>query len=489
MQDYLFEILIVASLLGGGLLLAGARQPMVFFYAALFGTAILKTPELPIVREKFTIVELCLLCLWACWPFLIKGRLSNRTTSHIYLWGTFFCMICLSSSLIAIVTAPPRYASPKMAAYSVLEAVNYCYGVVILWTCLQVLDTWQRWIGAIVAWVGGMATASFVGAAAMAGLAPGWAREETGRICSTLRNENQVPSMILPLLLVVLMIAVRRGLPIPVRALAFAIFAAALVTAIGTGSRTAALMIGFSGVGVAWIVISTIRSGIVVYRFQLLNLSIAFAAATVAYFAVAWSMYDGKYSLMTTPSWQRPAVLLIEWSGGERKLDNTRPKQISEAIDQFWRSPVLGTGPKFGSSFAATGGEVHNTYFSLMLETGFLGLGAFMLLIGSTFVAGFNAARRCVYPWYGMLARCLLVGMVLICLYNATMLGLRQRNIWFLMGMILAFARLEASGLAPDLNLHRKIPRWLRSLFIDTDPAETFNPTTWQPAAKRVTEG
>lgn len=468
LDTYFYEILIAAALAGGGLFLAGLRNPIVFFYAGLFGTAILKTPELPVVREKFTIVELCLLCLWMCWPLLLKGRIPSKATGLVYLWGGAFCIICLSSSLIAISTAPPRMVTAKMAAYSLLEAVNYCYGVAILWTCVQVLDSWQRWVGAIMAWVGGMAVASFVGAAAVVGMAPGWAYEETGRINSTLRNENQVPSMILPLLVVVLMIAVRRGLPLRYRGFALAIFVSALLAAIGTGSRTAALMIGLSGAGVVWILHTAIQTKRSVYRFQLAYLALAFAGVVVSYFAIAWSQYDGNYSLMSTPSWQRPAVLLIEWFDGRRGLDDTRPKQIANAMEYFWQSPILGTGPKFGSSFAATGGEVHNTYFSLLLETGFVGLSSFLALVWLAAYLGFDAARKCRYPWYGILGRALIVGLFLICLYNATMLGLRQRNIWFMLGMLLAFSDLVAAGVAPELILPRSIPKGMRAIFVDS---------------------
>lgn len=480
-DEYFYEVVALASLVGGGLFLAGLRNPVVFFYAGLFGTAILKTPELPIVREKFTVVELCLLCLWMCWPLLLKSRLPSKSTGLIYLWGGGFCIVCLASSLIAITTAPPRMVTTRMAAWSLLEAVNYCYGVAILWTCVQVLDTWQRWVGAIMAWVGGMAVASFVGAAAVAGVAPGWAYEETGRINSTLRNENQVPSMILPLLVIVLMIAVRRGLPIRYRVLALGIFMAALLAAIGTGSRTAALMIGLSGAGVFWILQSAMRSKLSVYRFQLVNLAIGFAALVVVYFVFAWSQYDGKYSLMSTPSWQRPAVLLIEWSEGKRAIDGTRPQQIAGAMEYFWHSPVLGTGPKFGSGMAELHGEVHNTYFSLLLETGFVGLSAFLALVWLAAYLGFEAARKCPYPWYGILGRGLIVGLFLLCLYNATILGLRQRNIWFLMGMLLAFSDLVLSGVRPEATLPRWIPQAWKAIYVDEDGDEDVSQTT-QPA-------
>ena len=49
-------------------------------------------------------------------------------------------------------------------------------------------------------------------------------------------------------------------------------------------------------------------------------LTLVFSAVVGLYFCVAWIMYDGNYSLFGTPSWQRPAVLIIEWAQGPENL-------------------------------------------------------------------------------------------------------------------------------------------------------------------------
>ena len=94
-------------------------------------------------------------------------------------------------------------------------------------------------VNAILAWMIGLAVASIVGVAAFGGLAPDWAVEETGRICSTLKRENQVPSMILPIILVVLLCSVRKGMTLPWRVVFLGLTMAALIATIGSGSRTA----------------------------------------------------------------------------------------------------------------------------------------------------------------------------------------------------------------------------------------------------------
>ena len=445
------------------IILMGLRNPMVFFYFSLAATSFLKTPELPYVREKLAATEIGLLLVWLFWGMIPKSRIEQPSLNAVYRYGGFFALICFLSTGLAVLFGSPNVAgselSEKNVAYSLIEAMNYTYGVLIVWTTVRLLDSWQRWISAILAWMAGMAIASFIGAAAVAGFAPDWAFEETGRICSTLKNENQVPSMILPIILAVLLTTVRTGLNFRYRVFCVLLAVAAMITALGTGSRTAALMLLLSGLGLYWIIASSAKAGRVIDLTLLSGLTIAFSAAVVFYFWFAWMLYDGQYSLMKTPSWQRPAVLLIEWIQGTRDLDSTRPAQIKTAMEHFWNSPILGTGPKLGGFYVEINGEVHNTYFSLLLETGILGLGSFLALLGSAALRAMVTSRTCPYPWYAILARCLLVGLVLLGLYNATMLGLRQRNIWFLIGLLYSFSDLAVSHSPPASQAPEPLPR------------------------------
>ena len=440
---------------------------MTFYYFSLAATAFLKTPELPIVREKLAATEIGLVLVWLFWGSIPKDRIAHPSLRSIHQFGGFFGVTCLISTVLSILSNSPAEGAAltsRQIAYSFVETINYFYGVMIVWTTVRLLDSWQRWLHAIAAWIIGMALASLVGAAAVGGLAPDWAFEDTGRICSTLKNENQVPSMILPIILVTLLATVRHGLSFRYRVLFFGLACAAMITAIGTGSRTAALMIVLAGLGLYWIIASSSQSGSSIDLTLLVGLAVAFSAMVVIYFWVAWLFYDGEYSLVKTPSWQRPAVLLIEWFQGTRELDSTRPEQIRDAMDYFWNSPFLGTGPKLGSLYAATHGEVHNTYVSLLLETGILGLGSFLALIGGAGFQALTAARICRHRWYAILGRCLIVGLVLLALYNSTILGLRQRNIWFLVGLLYAFSDLSLSQI-PDAKQEAPIATDIQPLY------------------------
>lgn len=451
-------------------LVAGIRNPIVFFYFAIASTAFLKTPELPIVREKLALPEFGFLLTWLFWANIPKHRIAHPSLGPMMQVGSVFALVCFISSCIGVMGTDSRGLplSSKLVSYSFLETLNYIYALGIVWTAINLLDSWPRWLNAVLAWIVGMAVASLVGAAAVAGMAPAFAYEDTGRICSTLRNENQVPSMILPIILAVFLGSVRKGLPGWVRLIFFALAAAALVTAIGTGSRTALLMIILSGAGLYLIVGSSSDAGQSINLPMVSSLAILFTVAIIFYFSLAWSMYDGNYSLVRTPSWQRPAVLFIEWYQGKKEFDSTRPLQIAAAVEYFWNSPLIGAGPKLGAIFASTHGEVHNTYFSLLLETGVLGLGCFLALKFNAATTALRLSKTCPYRWYAILARCLLVGLITLTLYNNTMLGLRQRNIWILLGMLFAFGDLAQSS-SPEATQDpidgAGLPRWLYGFY------------------------
>ncbi|GAA4455986.1 O-antigen ligase family protein [Novipirellula rosea] len=460
LEEYLLPIVAVSLLLGGPLLLRGAQHPIVFFFAAIFFTSILKTPELPVVREKFALTEICMLLTWLFWTQIPKASLRRPTDRVVTPLGIAFIVACTLSAVFGILQLKGHHGSLTRVYGAVLvEVLNYAYGVMIVLSTVRLIDRWERLTGAVFAWLAGMAVASVVGTMALAGIAPSFAYEEgTRRICSTLRNENQVPSMILPLITIPIMLAAHRRLNAIPRALMLALTATAFLAALGTGSRTAVLMLIIAAAALIVTLSQDSSSHRLLNLSQLRTLALSFIGALVTYFVIAWAAFDGNYSLVRTPSWQRPAALLIEAYDGKRDLDNTRPRQIRAAIGKFWESPLLGTGPKLGGR--KVGEEIHNTYVSLLLETGIVGLLLHVSLIIQATLYCMRAVKRCPYHWYRMMGTGLLIGMPLLFLYNNTMLGLRQRNIWFLIGIMFAFTNLVMLHVPAPIGM--RLPRWLR---------------------------
>ena len=72
-------------------------------------------------------------------------------------------------------------------------------------------------------------------------------------------------------------------------------------------------------------------------------------------------------------------------------VDEWREKQYSEAVDHFYESPIYGLG--IGNYGQVTSHEVHNTFISLLVETGLFGLLAYFVLLGCIIVYAIHNAN------------------------------------------------------------------------------------------------
>lgn len=435
--------LVVGAGLAVSVFLWISRRPVRGLYLAVFATSILITPSLPIVREKFAATELLMLMTWAA--LLIAPTLGSRNRAKlvrsqqisVLIGGSFIVWIFLSFGLNNI-----SLALTDFFLSSLVETLNYLYGFLIFCTVLVIVDDREKWYGCLYAWLLGAALVSVVGVWALIGGAPSWAYEDfTHRISSTLRNENQVPSFLLPVLVSAIFLTVRRGQPVWRTVLGTALVFGMLATAVGSGSRTALLMIGLSLLGSYLLGMREAR-GRAFNRLQMAVTALALGSVAFFYVSTALGLYDGHYGLGRTPPWQRPVVTLYDWLQGNRDLDETREVQLVTISEKFKDYLVLGAGPKlFGVREASA--EIHNTYANILVEGGLPALLLFAAWLGHLLWTGWRSGKRCRDPFWRLIVLSLVIGMGTLLIYNATMLGLRQRNVWIVAGMLMAVPRLQ----------------------------------------------
>jgi hypothetical protein len=434
-------LLIIAAVLLLPLFQWIARHQVRGLYLAIFATSVLKTPYLPVVREKFAATELLMLLTWAA---LLVGsnrwrrarvRLVRPQQISVSICGAFIGWIYLSFWINNLL-------SPGYFFGSLVETANFLYGFLIFCTVLMLVDDREKWYGCLYAWLAGAALASFVGVWALIGGAPSWAYEDTThRISSTLRNENQVPSFLLPVLVAAIFLAVRRRQDFLRTLLVTVLVVGMLATSIGTGSLTALGMIVLTFPCVYLLGVREAPAG--AFNRPLLG-TIALMLTGIAFFYVslALAMYDGHYSLVRTPPWQRPVVTLYEWTQGHRVLDATREGQLEAVSENYKDYLVLGAGPKmFGAREGVS--EIHNTYASILVEAGLPGLLLFISWLGHVLLVGWSSGQRCRDPFWRLMVLSLVIGMGTLLIYNATMFGLRQRNVWIIAGLLMAVPRLQ----------------------------------------------
>lgn len=439
------------------------RRPIVGLYLTIFATAILTTPELPAVREKVALPELMIVLTWLA----MLGRTQGAATGGVPVIapqraavtiGGAFAAVVLISFVVNVVSFPEGFVP------SAVETANFVYGFLLFVTVVRMVDDWEKWRGCIVAWVCGAALASAVGVWALIGGAPGWTYDEfTGRISSTLKFENQVPSLLLPIYPAVVLLTVTRSVAPRFRILLALLVVAMTATVFGSGSRTALAMLAICIAGAFYIAAREAR-----FRALSMGLLVLLGAALLTGLAlfVAYVLVsqEADYRLGVTPAWQRGVLMLGEWFQGERPLDETRPDQIRLVLERVPDFILFGTGPKL-SQLRLQAAEVHNTFAGVLIEAGVIGFCLFMIWTVYVGVMGWQAAAACRQADHRLLALALVVGFVALQVYGMFIFGLRQRNIWLLAGLVMAIPRLNVltdlkrADAGPDRSADVEAPR------------------------------
>lgn len=439
-MTFLSELGPLVLVLGGIVLFAVfawiVAWPIRGLYLMYFSAGILITPQLPVVREKFALPELFFLML--CAALLLNRRvLANRQPLtgeqrlSFLLLGAFVAVFVLSFAV-------NNSTYDLRVTGSLVETVNIVYVSIVFAAVVWLVRDWTTWLGCLLAWGCGALVVGLVGTYSVLFSPPVWAVDEfTGRISSTLKFENQVPSYLLPIVPALIVLAVDQGVGPHVRAGLLAVVAMALLTIVGTGSRTALAMLMVLFLGLAWVAKVGWRTNLF-RRGLVANLGLALLASGMIYVASAILLYEGEYRLGKTPSWQRPVVMLYDWARGEARLDDTRDDQIRAVARNIGAYSVLGAGPKLAAFRIRSGGEVHNTYLAVLIESGIIGAAFFLGWLVHTGVVGLGGLRACSLPRVRLMIAACLVGLAVLWVYGLFIHGLRQRNLWMLAGLIVA---------------------------------------------------
>ncbi|WP_198552525.1 O-antigen ligase family protein [Psychromonas sp. MB-3u-54] len=302
---------------------------------------------------------------------------------------------------------------------------------------ILLVNDFDKLKGCLYGWILGAVVVGFVALWAMTGSAPAWTLDEfTGRISSTMKFENQIPSFIIPILLPTIALVLSRSISSLLRVFLSALIVLMTITMISTGSRTAFLLLIMAFL--TFFIIGFIeRKNTDLYKGRLGLFLIICCLALSGYVIAVLAAFDGHYSLGKTPSWQRPVVALISGMGENKAFDSTREEQLKVVVNNMDQAMIIGNGPKlYGAKFQME--EIHNTYAGVFFEVGFLGLICFLLFLVSTLYTALYSWKLVTNDFQKLLFSALAAGFFLLLLYGGTMYGLRQRNIWLLAGLLIS---------------------------------------------------
>ena len=435
---------LVGAVLGAVLLAVVARKPVRGLYLYFFCSGILVTPSLPVVREKVSIAEPMLLSALVGMAATFLYRRARRVPGATPLLGLQRWVLASAAGFVAAAGASLVYnhlGGRQELTKGVVEVATYLLGLAALAATVVEIDSYRKWVRAVLAWSAGAGVVTAVGLMAMFVYAPSFTRDEfTGRISSTLKFENQVASYVGPVLPVAAVLVERyfrsRWL---LRAAALGVLGT-IVVLIGTGSRTAFLI---SLIALCGVVLVLFQDGLRRRKPSVLAPTIAAAGvAGLVAVVVAVAADDGTpYKLGVTPAWQRPVKMTLEAARGKRTLVNeTRTDYTTRPLKELPGSPLFGYGPaNFGFRFAQS--EVHNSFLTVVGEEGLLGLacfGALVVLTGRCGLFAWRVLRR--HPNQAIVTG-FLFGFAILMLYQLTVNGLRQRPLWFGIGLVACLPR------------------------------------------------
>lgn len=429
-----YIVLLVALLALAGLFRWVSRAPERGIYTAFFASGILNTVSLGPLREKVGLTEVVVLLTWLAMLMHQSWRYQRVPLSGLQRLALLFLAAFVLVEWVSFLVNNAGYYGALTG--SLVETLNITYGAMMAVTVVLLVQTPQQWKGCLVGWLVGTAVVSLVGLWAMSGSAPSWTIDEfTGRISSTLKFENQIASYLVPIMMVALVWCVTRTLRRGQRLLLVALIAGMAVTLIGTGSRTAFLLLILVALCLAIVLIWQLHNRALMKGYLGLTI-ISGGLALFFYVSAAMALYDGNYQLGKTPSWQRPVVMMYENITEDKGIDRTRLEQADLVLEKADVAMLIGNGPKlYGSKFHVE--EIHNTYAGIYIETGLLGITTLLAFLVLSFV---TVLRANAGPEMRLLFIAAGLGFVLLLAYNLTMYGLRQRTIWLMAGLLLSSA-------------------------------------------------
>ena len=436
----------VPGLLAGAMLFWWIRaRPVRGLYLSFAANGFLMTRSLPVVEERIAAPEVVMVLTWAAMASSPYARRSP-TLPLMHVQRTSLALAGAFAGVAFVSFFVNNLLFYGALAASAVQTMNYAYGFLMFATVVKLVDDWDKWSRCLIAWISGAALVSVVGVWALIGEAPAWAYSEWGgRISSTLKFENQVPSFLLPILPAVIFLALMRDVAPRWRMLLLLLIPALTATAFGSGSRTALGMVAISVVGTVWVAAREARHRAfdALLMTQLGLVLVITVSAVLAYLAASYPVAD--HPLGPIPAWQRGFVMIANWWAGDSPFDDTRVAQIALAFDNLPDFLIFGTGPAmFTPRFRHD--EVHNTYVGVLIEIGLVGFVVLMAWLMQVMHASWRSVGGCVRPSHRLLTQALLVGFVVLLAYGLFMFGLRQRNIWLLAGLLMAVPRLNGSS-------------------------------------------
>jgi O-antigen ligase len=351
-------------------------------------------------------------------------RIHQNTRVIFLILGAFLFWVFLSGLIAMFVYDQPL-------GKFVLTFANYSYGALI---CIVIVSATAMPGNArlfIIAYTLGVVFVSSFSALAMFAEAPAWVYHGGGRIKSTSQSVNQLAAFVAPAIPLVLILGLGRSVSKSTTLVFLFAGALASIALIGTGSRTALvlLVVSLLLVVLAALLYWPSKSGL---ASAILLSCIATALGLVV--LIAEFKEVGSSAIPSfAQALARPLDRFLSPDTVEAGL-GPRYDQIVAVWSNWVNHPVFGIGPGNFKSFSSSDFEVHNTYLGTLVEIGVPGLIFLLLFQAAICVAALVKSFSPGPIEERIQAFAVFSAFLIVSLYGFGSFGLRQRPFWIQAG-------------------------------------------------------
>ncbi len=351
---------------------------------------------------------------------ILELRLHRNTHWFFQILAAFLMWVFLSG-VVSIFVYDQRFGR------FVQTFANYSYGAVICFAIVAASAFPGHLRMFLVAFILGVVLVSSFSALAMFAEAPAWVYHGGGRIKSTSQSVNQLAAFVAPAIPLALIFSLGRSASRKTTLFFFFASALAVIALIGTGSRTALVLLVVS--------LMLVLLGTLLFFASKVRL-----ATTMLLFCVMATLALGSVIAAFKESGSSALPVLAQ--GLARPLDRflnpdtveaglgPRYEQIVAVTSNWVNYPAFGIGPGNFKNYSSSTFEVHNTYLGTLIEIGVPGL-IFLLLFQATIcIAALKRALSRLAMDQRIQAFAVFSAFLIVCLYGMGSFGLRQRPFW-----------------------------------------------------------
>ncbi|SHJ29196.1 O-antigen ligase family protein [Halodesulfovibrio aestuarii] len=420
------------------------------FYCLFLGVVLLplkKVLFLPMVEHKLLLADLFLLLSGCC--ALFEKEACKRTFQLRSLCVVFFIfLVWLALSSFMSLEA---FSS---ATRTQLEILTLCYDIYLLLLLIVVVDSSKKFFFTLVGWILAILISNVLAFYSLLEV-PDWGFSY-GILIGSFVGANQPQIVLLPLLPLLVFIASLKEVSNVVRGSLVVLVSCSVLFVLISGSRCGYLMLGLQ-----WIGCSVLYWRARQYSFSLSSVvfwgqqvGYALLLLLVLFFGVKFAQsYKPLAGVQRVNLTFNQLVFIKDKKPAQfsnvayfDKVSSGRIGIIKSGFSLFKENLLFGYGLQQTRNLkGAHSHEMHSGYLALLFETGIIGflLGGYLIYMVLKRVPIVLKGRVNFFEW--LVLQSLLIGLTELALYNLFTNGLRQRELWLLLGLLFVVTYTERS--------------------------------------------